>query len=96
VVLSAVGAERAILHPNDVAIYAEMASVSGGLALFLVGNGLFKWQSGRYFPLSRIVGLVLAAALVGVGPVTDLVTVNLAAAAVLIVVAVWEHISLST
>lgn len=53
VVLAAVGAERAIAHPGDAATLAEGASVIGGVALFLLGNGLFKRQSAAWFPLSH-------------------------------------------
>lgn len=91
IVLSAVGAERAIAHPGDAASLTESASVIGGLVFFLLGNGLFKWASAPYFPLSHLVGLgfcVLAAVL---GPWTNLLVINLAAAGILFLVAVWEN-----
>lgn len=66
----------------------------GGLALFLLGNGLFKRSSGKWFPLSHIVGLGLCALAFAAGPFTTLLVQNLAAAAILFVVAVWEHRSL--
>ncbi len=94
VVLSAVGAERAIAHPGDPATLAEGASIIGGLALFLLGNGLFKRASAKWFPLSHWAGLALCVAAFAAGPWTTLVVQNIAAAAILIVVAVWEHRSL--
>lgn len=94
VVLSAVGSERAIAHPMDPATWAEAASVVGGVALFLFGNGLFKRVSAGNFPLSHWVGLALCAGLAALGPLAPLWLVNAAAAAVLGVVGVWEHRSL--
>jgi len=92
IVLSAVGSERAIAHPGDTAVLVEVASVIGGNALFLLGNGFFKWIStARRFPLSHIVGLGLCAVAAGVGPFTDLLTLNVIAVIILAVVAVWEH-----
>jgi low temperature requirement protein LtrA len=94
IVLSAVGAERAIAHPRDVATLAETASVIGGLILFLLGNGLFKWASAPYFPLSHIVGLSLCLLAMVVGPWTNLLVINIAAATILAMVAIWENLSL--
>ena len=94
IVLSAVGSERAIAHPQDAAVLAEAASVVGGLALFLLGNGLFKWSTGRWFPLSHLIGLGLCAVLLVAGPYISLLTANLAAALILTLVAVQEHRSL--
>jgi low temperature requirement protein LtrA len=73
---------------------AEAASVVGGLALFLLGNGLFKWSTGRWFPLSHLIGLGLCAVLLVAGPYITLLTANLAAAVILTLVAVQEHRSL--
>lgn len=92
IVLSAVGSERAIAHPGDTAVLVEVASVIGGNALFLLGNGLFKWiSSARHFPLSHLVGLGLCAVAAAAGPFTTLLVLNAVAAAILAVVAVWEH-----
>ena len=95
IILGAVGAERAIAHPAHLASLAEGASIIGGLALFLFGNGLFKGASGRNFPLSHWVGLGLCAAVFAAGPWMTLLTQNGLAAVILIVVAVWEHRSLT-
>ncbi len=94
VVLSAVGAERAIAHPMDPATLAESASVMGGLILFLLGNGLFKWASAPNFPLSHIIGLGLCVVAIVVGPAINLLMLNGMAAAILAMVAVWENRSL--
>lgn len=94
VILGAVGAERAIAHPEHLASLAEGASIIGGLALFLFGNGLFKGASGSNFPLSHWVGLGLSVLVLATGPWMTLLTQTAVAALILIVVAVWEHRSL--
>ncbi|MBL9047183.1 MAG: low temperature requirement protein A, partial [Tabrizicola sp.] len=94
VVLSAVGAERAIAHPDHLATLGEGASVIGGLMLFLFGCGLFKRDSAGWFPLSHWAGLGLSVAVLVAGPWTTLLALNGLVALILITVAVWEHRSL--
>lgn len=91
IVLSAVGAERAIAHPDYLASYGEGASIIGGLVLFLVGCGLFKGASANNFPLSHSAGLVLALVTFAAGPWMTVLVQNLLVALILVVVAVWEH-----
>jgi low temperature requirement protein LtrA len=94
VILSAVGSERAIAHPLHHGTYDEGLSLVGGVVLFLLGNGWFKRISGGWFPLSHWVGLGISLALFAVGPWLNLLTLNLCAAAILALVALWEHRSL--
>jgi low temperature requirement protein LtrA len=96
IILAAVGAERAIAHPGHAASLVEGLAVIGGLALFLLGNGLFKKASAAWFPLSHLVGLGLCVAVFAAGPWMTLLAQNALAAALLILVAVWEHRSLSS
>lgn len=100
VVLGAVGSELTIAHPAHHASLVEAAVIIGSVALFLLGNGLFKRVSAPNFPLSHMVGIglsILTMALValGLGHMT-LVSLNSAAALILVVVAVWEHRSFAT
>jgi low temperature requirement protein LtrA len=94
IVLSAVGAELAIAHPGHHAGLAEALVIASGTILFLLGNGWFKRLSARWFPLSHLVGLAGAVALGAVSPLLPLWGLTLATAALLSVVAVWEHRSL--
>lgn len=96
VVLSAVGAERAIAHPGHAAVLGEAASSIGGVALFLIGNGLFKRASANNFPLSHMVGIALCVALTAIGPWIDLMTMNLGGAVILVIVGVWEQRSFAS
>ena len=91
VVLAAVGAERAIAHPGDPATFAEAASVMGGVSLFLLGNGFFKWASAPRFPRSHIIGLSLCAVATAVAPWANLLVLNGMSAAILFTVAVLEY-----
>ncbi len=95
IVLAAVGAERAIAHPHAAGSWGEAASIIGGTALFLAGNGWFKAVS-KWFPLSHLAGLALLLVLFAAGPWLDLLCLNLGAAAVLVLVAVWEDRSIGS
>lgn len=93
IVLTAVGAERSIAHPGDPANLAEAAAVLGGVVLFLAGNGWFKRISGRWFPLSHLVGLGLCMALLFALPWMNLLALNIASTTILVLVAIWEQCS---
>ncbi len=94
VVLSAVGSERAIAHPLHHGTLAETLSVIVGVVIFLLGNGWFKAISGKWFPLSHLVGIGLCALAMLAGPWLSLMVLSLLAAAILALVAVWESLSL--
>lgn len=95
IVLAAVGAERAIAHPHAAGSWAEAASIVGGTAIFMAGNGWFKAVS-KWFPLSHLAGLGLLAGLFAVAPWLNLLWLNLGSAAVLVLVAVWEDRSVGS
>lgn len=94
VVLSAVGCERVIAHPYEVGHLGDILTLMGGNLLFLVGNGWFKRLSAEWFPLSHLAGIVLSLAVAWAGFWLPLEVTIALAAAVLIVVAVWEDWSL--
>jgi low temperature requirement protein LtrA len=96
IVLNAVASERAIAHPGDPGVWMESASAIGGIALFLLGNGLFKRVSAGNFPLSHYAGLGLCAVAMLIGPLTTLVVLNLMVLAILVLVAFWENRSIGT
>lgn len=94
IILSAIGAERAIAHPEAAGSVAEAASVVGGVALFLAGNAWFKRISGQFVPLSHLVGLGLCAALILLASSVTMVVLSSAATGILLVTALWEHLSI--
>jgi low temperature requirement protein LtrA len=94
IVLAAVGSERAIAHPHDAAILAEGATILGGPLLFLLGNGLFKRSTAKWFPLSHIAGIAALAGLMLIGSWISLMWAMILSAVVMVVVSIWEHLSL--
>lgn len=96
VVLGAVGSELTIAHPFHHATWAEAAVIVGGPAVFLLGNGLYKWCSAPNFPLSHMIGLGLCVGLLGLSPFTNLLILNAVSALILIVVATLEQRSYRT
>jgi low temperature requirement protein LtrA len=96
VVLGAVGSELTIAHPSHHASYVEAAIIIGAVALFLFGNGLFKWVSAPNFPLSHMVGIGLCAVVMAGAGFMTLVSLNSLAALILVVVAVWEQRSFAS
>lgn len=97
IIVCAVADELVLAHP-DHASTATILAALGGPALYLLGVGAFKWSAtGRARPpLSHLVGLGLLAALALPSALHWLSALGLASAsaAVLVVVAVWEHWSL--
>jgi low temperature requirement protein LtrA len=94
VIVAAVADELVLAHPRGHIEASAAAAILGGPALYLVGNALFKRTSAPHVPLSHLVGLGLLAMLIPVcGLLTPLV-LSAGATAVLIVVAVWEWLSL--
>jgi low temperature requirement protein LtrA len=94
IVLAAVGDDFTLRHPTDPAGMKDAAAILGGPALYIAGLALFKRLSHRYLPLSHCVGFGL---LVVLFPFAELLTplgMAALAAATLILVAVWEHVSL--
>jgi low temperature requirement protein LtrA len=94
VVLSAVGCERVIAHPDHVGHLGDLLVLMGGNLLFLAGNGWFKRLSGDRWPLSHLAGMGLSVAVFAAGFALPLEATIALAAAVLGVVALWEDRSL--
>jgi len=94
IVLSAVASELIITEPGHHATAAQAAAIVGGPALFLAGNAWFKAVTGRFVPLSHLAGLGFLAAVAALTPALTLLGQGMLAAAVLVVVAVWELVSL--
>jgi low temperature requirement protein LtrA len=90
-IIAAAGAdELTIAHPTDEATVATTALILGGPALYLVGNAMFKWALWDRLPRSRLVAICALAALVPLAVVSSALTLLVAAALVLVVVALWD------
>lgn len=95
IVVTAVADELVLAHP--VGHHTELAAIFvivGGPALYVAGNMLFKRVSFGRLPLSHMVGLALFAMLAIAAPLLDPLPLGTLATAILILVAVWENVSL--
>lgn len=94
IIVVAASDEMVLAHPLGHAEGAAFAALIGGHALYLVGNLLFKGASARSRPLSHWAGLWILAALALFGRDLPPLSLSLLTTGTLIVVAVWEAISL--
>ena len=95
IILSVVGDEFLFAHPHDQADMHAAAAILGGPAVFLIGNLWFKGATTGRPPLSHAVGLVGLILLLFTLPMVVVYQLGILAAAVLVVVAIWEFASLT-
>jgi low temperature requirement protein LtrA len=94
IIVAAVGDELVLHHPLGHTDIKTAAVVIGGPALYLAGNSLFKRLSAPHFPLSHSIGLGLLVLLIAAVPFVSPLVLSAGSTLVLIVVAVWEWLSL--
>jgi low temperature requirement protein LtrA len=94
IIIAAVADELIVAHPLGHTDAKTAGAVLGGPALFLVGNIFFKLCAAGRPPFSHLIGLALLAALILAVPVVAPLALAAAAMAVLIVVGIWEAVSL--
>lgn len=90
IIVSAVGNELVIAHPDQAIGSTTLVALLAGPAMYLLGNAIYKKIVYRRWPLSHLVGLALLAALAGFAHVTDLLMVGGLSTLILIVTAGWE------
>ena len=95
IIVAAVGDELVLHHPGGHTELKTAIVLIGGPAVYLLGNGWFKWLSAPYFPLSHLMGLAMLGLLIPVATIASPLILSSATTAVLIIVAVWESISLA-
>lgn len=94
IIVAAVGDELVLHHPHGHTELKAAIVLLGGPAIYLLGNGWFKWLSAPYFPLSHMIGLAMLGLLIPIATTASPLILSSATTAVLIIVAVWESISL--
>ena len=94
IILVAVGDELILSHPLGHTDAKVAAVLLGGPALYLIGNLLFKRATADRPALSHMVGLALLAVLAPLALYVQPLTFSAATTAVLVLVAVWETVSL--
>jgi low temperature requirement protein LtrA len=94
VIVAAVGDELVLAHASGSTDVKTAATLLSGPALYLLGNLLFKRATANRPALSHMVGLGLLVLLVPVSLAVSPLTFSALTTAVLVVVAVWETLSL--
>jgi low temperature requirement protein LtrA len=96
IIVTAVGDELMLHHPHDHIDMPALLVIVGGPALYLGGLTMFKRLSAPHFPLSHLIGLGLLALLIPLSVYATRLQLVAATTVVMIVVAVWEWLSLRT
>src|SRR3978361_2146423 len=94
ILVPAVGAELVLTHPADHSDHKTVLSAIGGPLLFLFGTILFKHSFRGFLQLSHGVGIIALCALAWFAHVLSPLMLCILTSAIMIVVAVWESISL--
>jgi low temperature requirement protein LtrA len=96
IILAAVADELVLTHPADHSDHKTVLSAIGGPLLFLVGTILFKHTFRRFLQLSHGVGIVALCVLAWFASALSPLMLSILSTAILVVVAVWESISLKS
>jgi low temperature requirement protein LtrA len=94
VIVSAVADELTLTHPGGHSDVRTVLSAIGGPLLFLIGTILFKHVVRGWLQLSHVVGIAAFVVLAWFAGDLSPLVLSIATTAILIVVAVWETISL--
>jgi low temperature requirement protein LtrA len=96
IILSAVADELVLTHPAEHSDLKTVLSAIGGPLLFLVGTILFKHTFRGFLQLSHGAGIVALAILAWFANALSPLMLSLLTSAIMIIVAVWESISLGS
>ncbi len=94
IIVSAVADELLLAHPLAHGELPAVLVMLGGPALYVGGNILFKWTIAGRLPLSHLVGMGLFGLLAPVAFSLSPLALSAATTLILIIVAIWETISL--
>ena len=95
IIVTAVADELVLSHPNGHSDAKTVLSTIGGPLLFLIGTILFKHTVRGWLQLSHIVGIAALAVLAWFAGEISPLWLSILTTAILLVVAVWETVSLS-
>jgi low temperature requirement protein LtrA len=96
IILSAVADELVLNHPSDHADLKTVLSAIGGPLLFLIGTILFKHTIRGWLQLSHGAGIIALGILAWFAGGLSPLMLSFLTSAIMIVVAVWESISLKS
>ncbi len=94
IILSAVADELVLTHPADHSDLKTVVSSIGGPLVFLIGTILFKHTIRGWLQLSHGVGILALCGLAWFASDMSPLLLSLSTTAIMIVVAVWETVSL--
>ena len=94
IIVSAVADELVLKHPNGHSDVKTVLSAIGGPLLFLFGTILFKHSFRGFLQLSHGVGIIALCVLAWFAGGLSPLMLSIATTAIMIVVAVWESVSL--
>ena len=94
IILSAVADELVLEHPSGASDLRTISTAIGGPMLFLIGTILFKHSIRGFLQLSHGVGIIALAILAWFAQDISPLTLSVLTTAIMIVVAVWESVSL--
>jgi low temperature requirement protein LtrA len=94
IIVSAVGDDLALSHPFGPNDLKTVLSLVGAPLLFLVGTVLFKHTIHGWYQLSHLAGIVVLLPLVWFGDLVSPLVLSIATTAVLVVVGIWEALSI--
>ncbi|MGY4623490.1 low temperature requirement protein LtrA [Bradyrhizobium sp. USDA 4486] len=96
IILTAVSDELVLKHPTGHSDVRTIVSTIGGPLVFLVGTILFKHSIRGFLQLSHGIGIILLLALWWFAADLSPLWLSVATSLILIVVAVWESVSLGS
>lgn len=94
IVVSAVADELVLAHPHGHMETKNAVAIIGGPALYLLGTLLFRRAVTGYFRLSHLLGLAMLAGFAFLAAHASALVLGAATSAVLVLVAIWETVSL--
>ncbi|HEY0851977.1 MAG TPA: low temperature requirement protein A, partial [Bradyrhizobium sp.] len=94
IILAAVADELVLKHPGGHSDTRTVLAAVGGPLLFLVGTILFKHAIRGFLQLSHIFGIIALAAAGWLGHDLSPLWLSILTTAIMVVVAVWESLSL--
>ncbi|CAN5388834.1 low temperature requirement protein A [soil metagenome] len=90
IIVSAVGNDLAMEHPDGHATLAQLLVIVVGPAIYLLGSAIYKRMVYGRVPLSHIVGALLLAASAPVGLAANLMVMGWLTTAILFAIGLWD------
>lgn len=90
VIATAIGNDLVLAHPHAYPVFAQIAILLAGPALYLLGSAIYKRVVYGVLPKSHLVGVLMLLALTPWAHAVDLLVMGWLTTAVVLVVSFWE------